>query len=123
MLGPDVVVQQAIGFFRRAARTRLVSALKGISTEVETFSRKTVRPSISLRMFSRDRCERAKIRLVSPCLPGSARRRCSVSIETLPSWLASWQAKRLARPFRVTFEHPARLGVRRLLTKTSLTSL
>ena len=28
-----------------------------------------------------------------------------------------------SRPFRVAFEHPARLGVRRLLTKTSLTSL
>ena len=28
-----------------------------------------------------------------------------------------------SRPFRVTFEHPARLGVRRLLTKTSLKAL
>jgi hypothetical protein len=68
----------------------LVSALKGISTEVETFSRNTVRPSISLRMLSRERWERAKIRLVSP-LPSriSPRRRCSVSMEMLPSWLAS----------------------------------
>ena len=71
---------------RRNCSTRLVSALKGISTEVETFSRNTVRPSISLRMLSRERCERAKMRLVRP-LPSriSPRRRCSVSIEMLPS--------------------------------------
>jgi hypothetical protein len=68
----------------------LVSVLKGISTEVETFSRNTVRPSISFRMFSSERCERAKIRLVSP-FPSriSPSRRCSVSMEMLPSWLAS----------------------------------
>ena len=46
----------------------------------------TVRPSISLRMLSRDRWERAKMRLVSP-LPSriNPRRRCSVSMEMLPS--------------------------------------
>ena len=50
----------------------------------------TVRPSISLRMFSSERCERAKMRLVSP-LPSRIRprSRCSVSMEMLPSWLAS----------------------------------
>jgi hypothetical protein len=90
VLGADVVVEQPIGLLGRKLQDALVSALNGISTDVETFSRKTVRPSISLRMFSRDRCERAKIRLVSP-LPSriSPSRRCSVSMEMLPSWLAS----------------------------------
>jgi hypothetical protein len=90
MFGADVVVQQPIGLFGRVLQTRLVSALKGISTDVDTFSRKTVRPSISLRMFSSDRWDRAKIRLVRP-LPSRIRpnSKCSVSIEMLPSWLAS----------------------------------
>ena len=50
----------------------------------------TVRPSISFRMFSRDRCDRAKMRLVRP-FPSRMRpsSKCSVSIEMLPSWLAS----------------------------------
>ena len=64
----------------------MVSVLNGISTEVDTFSRNTVRPSMSLRMPSSDRCERAKMRLVNP-LPSrmSPSSRCSVSIEMLPS--------------------------------------
>ncbi len=82
----------------RTAARAWSRALKGISTEVDTFSRNTVRPSISLRMFSRDRCDRAKMRLVSP-LPSriSPSSRCSVSIEMLPSWLASYRAKNRTR--------------------------
>ncbi len=77
---------------------RLVSALNGMSTDVDTFSRSTVRPSISLRTESSTTSERAKIRLVRP-LPSRMRpsNRCSVSMDTLPSWLASYRAKNRTR--------------------------
>ncbi len=87
MFGADVVMEQPVGLFGRELQDALgFPRADGISTEVETFSRNTVRPSISLRMFSRERCDRAKIRLVSP-LPSriSPSSRCSVSMEMLPS--------------------------------------
>ena len=87
VLGADVIVQEPIGLFSRKLKNPLrFRAERDSSTEVETFSRNTVRPSISLRIFSRERCERAKIRLVSP-LPSRMRprSRCSVSIDMLPS--------------------------------------
>jgi len=70
----------AIRFFPRRTAARWVSALKGISTDVETFG-KQVRPSISFRMFSSERCERAKIRLVSHWPSRMSEQGCSVSRE------------------------------------------
>src|SRR5690242_4237364 len=79
------------------ANTRLHSLLKGRSTEVETFSRIVVCPSICLRMDSTDACERRK-RLVNALSsrnrPSS---RCSVSIYGEPNWLASYLAKKITR--------------------------
>ncbi len=66
------------------------SGESGMSTEVETLSRYRARPSISFRMVSIERWLLLKRREVSP-LPSRMRpsRRCSVSMELLPSWLAS----------------------------------
>src|SRR5689334_12292693 len=79
------------------ANTRLHSLLKGRSTDVETFSRIVVCPSICLRMDSTDACERRK-RLVNALSsrnrPSS---RCSVSIYGEPNWLASYLAKKITR--------------------------
>ena len=61
-----------------------------MSTEVETLSRYRARPSISLRIDSMERWLLEKMREVRP-LPSRMRprSRCSVSMELLPSWLAS----------------------------------
>jgi hypothetical protein len=111
MFGADVVVQQPIGFLAANCSTRLVSALNGISTEVETFSRKTVRPSISLRMFSSERCERAKMRLVSPCLRESAQEQVlGLNRDAAElAGLVSGEEEYSPGPFGVPFEHPAYL--------------
>src|SRR4051812_11816539 len=55
-------------------------------------------------MFSSERWERAKMRLVRP-LPSRIRpsSRCSVSIEMLPSWLASYRAKKRTRRARSVY--------------------
>ena len=57
---------------------------------VESFCWNTARPSISFLTSWSDTPASLKIRLVSP-FPSRIRpsRRCSVSIDTLPSWLAS----------------------------------
>ena len=67
-----------------------LSELSGMSTDVETLSRYSARPSISLRIDSMERWLLLKSREVRP-LPSriSPRRRCSVSMPLLPSWLAS----------------------------------
>ena len=70
VLGPDVVVQETIRSSAANWSTRLVSALKGISTDVETFSRNTVRPSISSADALEGQMERAKMRLSAPCPRG-----------------------------------------------------
>jgi hypothetical protein len=91
VLGADVVVEQAVGFFGGALQHPL-----GLGAERHLHRRGDLFPEhrSGLRSlfgcFSRDRWERAKIRLVSP-FPSRIRpsRRCSVSIDMLPSWLAS----------------------------------
>lgn len=72
-----------------------------MSTDVDTFSRNTVRLSISFRMLSSDSDDRAKMRLVSP-FPSriNPRSRCSVSICELPSCVASYRAKNSTRRAR-----------------------
>jgi len=73
-----------------AFSARLDSSEKGRSTEVETFSRISVRPSISLRMLSIEAFALGKKRLVRFLSSRiSPRRRCSVSMYGLPNWLAS----------------------------------
>ena len=67
MLGPDVVVQEAIRFlFHANCRTRLVSALNRISTDVNTFSRKTGMTFDFLADVFEREVQGAKIRLVRP---------------------------------------------------------
>jgi hypothetical protein len=86
VLGADVIVQQPIGLLGSKLQDALgLGAEWNLNRRRDLFA-KDVRPSISLRMLSRERCDRAKIRLVSP-LPSriNPRRRCSVSMEILPS--------------------------------------
>ena len=56
------------------------------------------------RRSASDRCARAKMRLVSP-FPSRMRpsSKCSVSIDTLPSWLASYRAKKSTRRARSVY--------------------
>src|SRR5205814_1992402 len=85
------------------ARTRLVSGASGNSTEVEIFSRKGARPSISLRMASSEVCARARKRAVRD-LSSRMRpsRRCSGSMAGAPNWEASYRAKKMTlRAFSV----------------------
>ena len=65
--------------------------------EVDTFSRMIVRPSISFLMDSMEECERRNrlVRLLSSRIKPKSR--CSVSIEGLPYWLASYRAKKITR--------------------------
>jgi hypothetical protein len=56
VLGADVVVEQAVGLFGRKLQNPLgFRAEREFSTEVDTFSRKTVRPSMSFpNVFERE---------------------------------------------------------------------
>src|ERR1043166_7997586 len=79
------------------ASTRLHSLLSGRSTDVDTFSRIVVCPSICLRMDSTEACERKK-RLVSALSSrNSPSSKCSVSMYGDPNWLASYRAKKITR--------------------------
>jgi hypothetical protein len=89
MFRADVLVGEAFGLLGGVGEERLHSLERGRSTEVETFSRMVVWPSICWRMDSTEACERRK-RLVS-ALSSRSRpsNRCSVSMYGEPNWLAS----------------------------------
>src|SRR5207244_11234413 len=78
-------------------------------------------------MFSSERWERAKMRLVRP-LPSriNPRRRCSVSMEMLPSWLASYRAKKRTRRARSVYRsniQPAYVKADSVVVTRKLTTL
>jgi hypothetical protein len=71
MFGADVTVLQAIAFFVSVSETCLVSGASGSSTEVEIFSRSSVRPSISLRIDSMETWRAGKSARSGSCLRAS----------------------------------------------------
>ena len=123
MLGPDVVVQQPIGFFGGAAQNALgFGAERNLDRGRHLLAEDRAALDFLADVFQgqmRARKDPAR----QPFAFSDQAKKEMLGLDRYAAELAGLIAGKeeySSRPFRVTFEHPARLGVMRLLTKTSL---
>ena len=126
MLGPDVVVQQPIRFLGRTPEHTLgFGAERNLDRGRHLFAEDRATLDFLADVFQGQMRARKNPARQPFTFPDQSKKEM-LGLDRYAAELAGLIAgkeENSSRPFRVTFEHPARLGVKRLLTKTSLTSL